>query len=166
MIGSQRRLLQQILMRIGLLAALWWVLTGGRYGAWPAGIPAVAAALLASFALPRPATWPWRPTGLVRFLPFFLKSSLAAGLDVARRAYAPGPPLAPGLVEYPWRLPPGPARVFLANTVSLLPGTLSIGFDDRKLTIHVIDRTRPVGEEVKRLESMVARLFRHPPQGT
>jgi multicomponent Na+:H+ antiporter subunit E len=141
------------------MAALWWVLTGGRIEAWPEGSVAVAAAVLASFALPGPIGWRFRPAGVLRFLPFFLSTSLRAGIDVARRVYTPALPLAPGLVDYDWRLEPGPARVFLANTVSLLPGTLTIGFDDRKLTIHALDRTSPIHEEVARLEVLVAGIF-------
>ena len=80
----------------------------------------------------------------VRFVPFFLMRSLLGGVDVAWRAFHPGMPIAPEFIEYPLRLPPGLARVFMANTVSLLPGTMSTEIGENCLTVHVLDGRKDV----------------------
>jgi multicomponent Na+:H+ antiporter subunit E len=97
---------------------------------------------------------------MARFLPFFLWQSLRGGIDVARRALHPRLPLAPLLLDYPLRLPDGPACTFLANTVSLLPGTLSADLENGCLTVHVLDGSQPdVSAELQSLEALIADLF-------
>jgi len=143
------------------LAAIWLILTGGHADAWLPGLAVVVSAALASLLLPVSRAWRWRLGGLCRFLPFFLLRSLLAGLDVARRALAPDPALRPGLHRYHWQLPEGPARIFFLNTVSLLPGTLSVGLDREGLLIHTINADRDLDGELAKLEKMVMLLFHH-----
>jgi multisubunit Na+/H+ antiporter MnhE subunit len=91
--------------------------------------------------------------------PFFLWRSLYGGVDVARRALHPKLPISPGLFDYRWRLPPGLPRVFMANTVSLLPGTLSAELGEEYLHVHVLDRSGDFIPELSIVEEHVARLF-------
>ncbi|MDC8446111.1 MAG: Na+/H+ antiporter subunit E, partial [Nitrosomonas sp.] len=53
--------------------------------------------------------------------------------------------------------------VFMANTVSLLPGTLSVELTTEmnrgSLTVHVLDRNKSVTAELESVELRVARLF-------
>jgi len=129
---------------------LWW---------WFA-LPAVGLAVTASLALvPGPWRLHWSPEGLARFVPFFLFQSLRGGLDVACRTFHPRLPLNPSLVRYPLRLEQSPAQVFMANVVSLLPGTLSADLEGSVLTVHALDIGLPVTEQLQTLESRVARLF-------
>ncbi len=90
---------------------------------------------------------------------FFLLRSLFGGADVAWRAFHPGLPIAPDLIEYPLRLPPGLPQVLMANTVSLLPGTLSAELDQSVLKIHVLDNQRGVLAELEAVEQSVPRMF-------
>jgi len=92
-------------------------------------------------------------------VPFFLVRSLLGGVDVAWRAFHPGMPIAPDLVEYPLQLPPGLARVFMADTVSLLPGTLSTEILQNCLKVHVLDGRKDVIPELEAVEQGVARIF-------
>ena len=55
----------------------------------------------------------------------FSAAFFPGGADVARRAFHPRLPVAPQLIDYPFRLPPGLPRVILVNTVRLLPGAPS-----------------------------------------
>lgn len=95
----------------------------------------------------------------LRFVPFFAYCSLKGGVDVAGRAFSPRLPLTPAMLDYSLRLPKGTARVFFANIVSLLPGTLSTDIRGDTLMVHVLDNTSPVFEQLQRLEVAVARLF-------
>lgn len=96
---------------------------------------------------------------LLRFVPIFLMRSLLGGADVAWRAFHPGVPIAPELITYPLRLPPGLSRVFMANTVSLLPGTLSAELGENCLTVHVLDGRQDYLSELESVEQNVARMF-------
>ncbi|MBN9446852.1 MAG: Na+/H+ antiporter subunit E, partial [Bosea sp.] len=77
--------------------ALWLVLMGPAMKDLPVGVVAAAAAAWTSTVL-----WPARGSlsfpGVLRFLVRFLPQAVAAGIDVARRAFALVPPLQPGFV--------------------------------------------------------------------
>lgn len=136
---------------------IWWVLTDGATVSWWIGVPAVLLALVASVALLAPTHFNWFE--FIRFLPFFLLRSLLGGTDVAWRAFHPGMPIAPDLIEYPLRLPPGFSRVFMANTVSLLPGTMSTEIGRDYLKVHVLDGRKALIPELEAVEQGVARMF-------
>ena len=144
-------------LRLGAFALVWWALTGGTVGSWLVGLPAVLIATLISLALVPPFSWSL--TGVVYFLPFFVWQSLRGGTDVAWRAFHPQIPINPGIVKYPLLLPPGLPRVFLINTVSLLPGTLSAELEPDELIVHALDTEQNVLAELKVVEQVVARLF-------
>ncbi len=143
--------------RIVLFAMLWWVITEGAMNSWFIGVPVVLLAVFASGVLLPGVSWSL--PGIVRFVPFFLWRSLYGGVDVARRALHPRLPISPGLFEHKWRLPPGLPRVFMANTVSMLPGTLSTELDEEHLYVHVLDLTGAFASELAVVEARVARLF-------
>lgn len=150
---------RRALWRTGLFALLWWVCTEGSAVSWGLGIPTVGAAVWISMTISPASPWRWRMGGLLRFVPFFICRSFVGGVDVARRALQRSLPLHPTLLEYPWRLPPGPVRIFFANTTNLLPGTLSAELQDERLVLHVLDVHQPIVEELQALESRVAALF-------
>ena len=146
-----------LVFRTVIFALLWWVLTEGAPNSWLVGVPVVLLAVLASEALLPGVSWSLH--GAVRFVPFFLWHSLHGGVDVARRALHPRLPISPELFDYRWRLPPGLPRVFMANTVSLLPGTLSAEMDEEYLRVHVLDQTGNFVSGLAVVEARVARLF-------
>ncbi|MGB5609610.1 Na+/H+ antiporter subunit E, partial [Eudoraea sp.] len=113
------------ILRSGFLFALvWWVLAEGESASWWVGVPVVVVVATASAVLTFPTNMVWFE--LFRFVPYFLFHSLLGGADVAWRAFHPDMPVDPQEVEYTIRLPAGLPLVFMANTVSLLPGTLSV----------------------------------------
>lgn len=149
----------RLVPRSVLLALLWWVLNGDDVGSWWFGAPAVAAAALFDFAL-SPGDGP-RPTlaGTARFVPYFLRQSLIGGADVALRALRPSLPLAPGMLEYPHRLPAGPPSAVMAATVSLLPGTLTADMGEGYLRVHTLTEGQDAAGDLRELEARVAGLF-------
>jgi multicomponent Na+:H+ antiporter subunit E len=141
------------------LAALWWVIAGGSPASWIVGGPAVVAAAWAVGRLGTGAGIHLSLVGLLRFLPFFTWESLRAGVDVALRTLAPRLRVEPGFLRYQTRLCDPAARVFLANCVSLLPGTLAAELEGDWLTIHALSTEADNDAELRRLERAVARLF-------
>jgi len=145
------------LLRVVFFAFIWWILTDGAMDSWPIGVPTVLLAALVSVMLMPLLSWSLR--GVVLFIPYFLWYSIRGGVDVARRALHPRLPISPGLFDYRFRLPPGLPRIFMANTVSLLPGTLSVELSEEILHVHVLDETNAINEELNRLENRLADIF-------
>lgn len=138
---------------------LWWALTEKGWESWVLGAVAVAGALVLSEVLGSSTSGRWSVRGTLRLCWFFAWHSLAGGIDVARRAVTPRMPLAPGILEYELQLPPGTARVFLANIVSLMPGTLAADLVGDRLRVHVLDRRRSSREDLAAAEQHVAQMF-------
>lgn len=154
---SVTRCLRAGLIRAVLFTLIWWVLADGAMASWPVGVPVVLLTTIVSMALLPPFSWSL--IGIIRIVPFFLWHSLCGAVDVARRAFHPGLPISPGLYYYQWHLPPGLPQIFMANMVSLLPGTLSAELADEYLCVHVLDQTGAFTSDLSILEEYVARLF-------
>lgn len=147
------------LLRLTLLAGLWWAIAGGASESWLVGVPAVLAAAWAAGRL-RARPGPGLSLGgLLSFIPFFLWESLRGGVDVARRTLGWRLRIRPGFTDYHVRLPHPSARVFFANSVSLLPGTLTADLDGERLHVHLLAEDLDATAELARLERAVARLF-------
>ncbi|OOG22706.1 cation:proton antiporter [Thioalkalivibrio denitrificans] len=144
--------------RLLIYGVLWWILAGGSPSAWFWGLPAIlAAALFNPFPPARPISW--HPLGLLVFVAMFLMLSLRGALDVAWRALHPRRPLQPAVVDYPWALPPGRGRVFLAVLINLMPGTLCVKITDHSMSVHVLSNPDRAVSALQRLERRVGRLF-------
>ncbi len=127
-----------LIYRIAILAFVWWVLTNGAVDSWLVGVPAIAAAIAIEYYLFGSRNNPWSLGGSIAFVLFFLKSSISSGLDVTRRTYHPRLPMMPDMIDYPLKLTSPAARRLFVCTISLLPGTLSAGFDGNNLVISCL----------------------------
>ena len=148
-----------VLWRGALFALLWWALTEGRPGSWGVGGVSVALATASSLYLLPPVKTYVSRIGLLRFLVFFAVESLRGGAQVAGLALRPRMELRPGFHEIDLRLPEGIGRVLLANTLRLLPGTLSVELQGNRLCLHVLDETAPTEAEVRAAETRLADLL-------
>jgi multicomponent Na+:H+ antiporter subunit E len=136
------------------------MLTGWGTGDLVAGAVAAVAAAWVSVRLGEPAPSNLRLSMLVRLAWHFLYQSVVAGADVARRALDPRLPLCCGFVLYPASLPPGPKRQAFASVMSLLPGTVPVGANEKgELLIHCLDVSQPVAEQLAAEEALFARVF-------
>lgn len=147
-----------------ILAALWAVLNKGDQSTWIFGLPLVIMATLLSLLLTPQWRWSFSPIGLIRFALYFLRESLLSSVDVAARVFRPQIPLQPGLVRYRLRLPSPTARVIVANSTSLLPGTFSVDLVEENegehiLIVHVLDVNDPTTAVLARLEEYVAGIY-------
>ena len=141
-------------------ASLWWLLSGGAPGSWLIGIPAVLASGWAARRLSFGARWTISVSGVLRFLPLFLWESLRGGIDVAQRTLAPRLRIQPGFTLYRTGLKQPGARVFFANCVCLLPGTLAADLQCDRLRVHMLDAALNPQVELQRLERAVALIYR------
>lgn len=149
--GSSR-----VIERVVMFTILWWAIAEGYPGSWTFGVGFIALATITSLMLTPRRTWRLRPVGFLRFAGFFIWHSVAGGVDVSLRAIRPSMPISPGFMSVPIRLSDVSARVLLADTVSLLPGTLSAGLSGDLLVIHVLDCRLPIVEDVRRVEDRIS----------
>ena len=90
---------------------------------------------------------------LLYYIPLFTYYCLLANFDVAYRVLHPALPIEPGIVKVKTTLTNSTARVALANSITLTPGTLSVEMtDDGYLYVHWIKvRTTDVEEATRRI---------------
>ncbi len=100
------------------------------------------------------------------YIPIFLWECLKANIDVAYRVSHPDVPLNPGIVKVKTTLTSDTALTFLANSITLTPGTLSVDVDKEEgfLYVHWINVKRKDIEGateiiVKKFEKILKRIF-------
>jgi multicomponent Na+:H+ antiporter subunit E len=154
--GHRRAVAMRALLYFGL-----WIIVD--QSAKPAnlvfGVLASAAATWASLRLLPPQAGRIRLGALLALLPRFLWQSLVAGVDVARRAFAPSLPLQPGFVDYPVGLPRGAARNAFEAISSLLPGSVPTGETEALIEYHALDTSQPVVEQLAAEEQAYAKAL-------
>ena len=81
------------------------------------------------------------------YLPVFIVEMVKANLDVAARVLNPKLPLNPGFVKVKTNLEGNASKLFLANSITLTPGTLTMEVEGDSLYIHWIDVKSPEEKE-------------------
>ena len=100
------------------------------------------------------------------YIPIFVWECFKANIDVAWRVIHPDIPIKPGIVKLKTTLKSETGLTFLANSITLTPGTLSVDIDQKNgfLYVHWIDvkdkdteaATRII---VERFEKILRRIF-------
>ncbi|MDH3349489.1 MAG: Na+/H+ antiporter subunit E [Desulfobulbaceae bacterium] len=154
-------LLYPVMLRIFFFTMIWLSLSKGEfYGGLPFAVPAILIACWLGMNLRGPEAKDIHLGVLLLHLPFFFYKSTMSGLDVMRRALHPQLPIDPVLVEFYFSLPKGNPRVFLADIITLLPGTISVDMDEEKIIVHALDPHMARQSDLRRLERKVAGLYR------
>lgn len=150
---------RSVVYRLALAGAGWWIISEGELPALAIGVPAVIAAVALSRLLVPKINYNLHPLGLLLYLGYFLKQSVIAGLDVAWLILQPALRVKPGMVRLRLMLAEGAPRWLLVDTLSLLPGTLSVSVEDDELIVHCLDRDKDIETEVRAIERRVAGVF-------
>lgn len=100
------------------------------------------------------------------YVPLFAWECFKANIDVACRVAHPALPIKPGIVKVKTGLKSDSGLTFLANSVTLTPGTLTVDVDKENgfLYVHWIDvREKDVEKATKiivhRFEKVLKRIF-------
>jgi len=100
------------------------------------------------------------------YIPMFLWECLKANIDVAVRVLNPNLPINPGIVKVKTTLKSDTGLTFLANSITLTPGTLCVDIDAEEglLYIHWIDVKTQDVEQATRLivgkfEGILKKIF-------
>lgn len=125
------------------------------------GSMAAAAAAWLSVRLMPPGAVRFNVAGLARLAVHFVRQSVVAGVDVARRAFHPRLPLQPGFMEHQLRLPAGPGRDAFTALTSLLPGTLPVCAPATGAVLyHCLDTRQPVARQLAADEAVFSAALR------
>lgn len=100
------------------------------------------------------------------YIPIFIWECFKANIDVAYRVGHPDMPINPGIVKVKTTLRSDTGLTFLANSITLTPGTLSVDVDQENgfLYVHWInvkdkDIDRATSLIVHRFERILKRIF-------
>ncbi|MBN2215083.1 MAG: Na+/H+ antiporter subunit E [Bacteroidales bacterium] len=107
---------------------------------------------------------PKRYFWFIIYLIIFLWECLKANFDVAYRVLHPAMPIRPGIVKVKLNLRSVTARMMLANSITMTPGTLSVDLKDDILYVHwiYVSTTDPEIYGLKvagRFEKYIKRIF-------
>ena len=161
-----RRLLDAIIIFVLWLLLVWSL---DVQGVVAGAVLAVLFAALLSGLLPQkverllsPVRWFWALMHLVS-LAFWI---VVANLDVLYRVVHPNLPIRPGIVKVKTSLKSDEAKTFLANSITLTPGTLTVDIIDDWLYVHwinvheKIDDTEAITRDIAgRFEVTLRRVF-------
>ena len=150
-----RSALQAALARGALFFCLWLVLTGAEPLGLPFGLLAAFCATHASMRLLPPGPDRIVLGALPGLAVTVLRQSFSAGWDVALRAFANPPRLAPGVIEVPLAIPP--SRDAFRALASLAPGSLPLeDLPDGRLRLHALDLAMPLEKDIAETEAAFA----------
>ena len=100
------------------------------------------------------------------YIPVFLWEMFKANIDVAYRVGHPNLPINPGIVKVRTSLKSETGLTFLANSITLTPGTLTVDVDQKNgyLYVHWIDvKHKDIEGATKRIvhrfEKILTRIF-------
>ena len=109
---------------------------------------------------------PERYLWIIYYIPLFAWECLKANLDGAYRILHPDVPLKPGIVKVNTTLKSDTGITFLANTLTLMPGTMTVDVDRDRGVLYVhwvnvksCDVEKATEEIVLKFELVLKRIF-------
>ena len=160
--GKTQRMLTEFVVAFVIWMLLSWTLKPGYSGFSLQNIlgGVVAAGLCAFFfgnVFPHSPAKIFNPRRLfwfLVFLPDFIWYCFMANLDVAYRVLNINMPIRPGIVKVKTRLKSEMGKAFLANSITLTPGTLTVDIIDDTLYVHwIYVSTEDPQEQTKKIVS-------------
>jgi multicomponent Na+:H+ antiporter subunit E len=161
-------------LRLAAVLFLTWALLSGHFDAAHLGAGAVASLLVAAatarlWELP-PDVGParGRPFADLRwgrallYLVWLVREIAVSAAQVAYLVLHPRLPIDPGLVRFRATLPHTLARLTLANSITLTPGTVTLEVDRDDFLVHALIPASAGSLGAGRMQNRVAALFAGP----
>lgn len=104
-----------------------------------------------------------RVGGLLGYIPWLLLEIVLASLQVAYVVLHPRMPIKPLLLKFTARLPNIGAKVMLANSITLTPGTITIEIRDDEFLVHALLDESTASLREGTMQTRVANIFRKSP---
>jgi len=158
-----------------LMLALFWLLLSGRIGA-PYFLSlgaSVGIVLWMNPGRPFPGLHPARGGGmralargggfLLWYLVWLFWNMVKANLQVAWIILHPRLPVDPAFIVFSTTMESDLARVVLANSITLTPGTITVDLKDDQLLVHALAPATASGLTTGKLQNVVGAVFGEPP---
>jgi len=161
--------IRPILLFVALVA--FWVLLSGKLEPLFLTMGIVSALIVTRFGIPLltevlgpPESTP--RIDLLRFvgyLAWLLTRIPPAALDVALSILLPSRRPRPGVVRFRTGLHSPAARTLLANSITLVPGTMTLSVDGGEFVVHALTPRAAAGLADAEVQRRIARVFRLEP---
>lgn len=107
---------------------------------------------------------PIRVFNAFKYFFVFILALIQSNLHVAKIVLTPSLPINPGIVEFESKLTSDFARMILANSITLTPGTLSVDVIDNRFFIHWLevettDKQKAYEAIAKQFEDILIKIF-------
>lgn len=150
-------------MLLALFSLLWWAFSDGSSEQLWFGLIVVIVATGLTLRVPVKNEFLKlsQVKAFIQFIPYFIYESVRGGLLVSRLVLLPERSVRPYFVEYKTRLPKEAslARMWFAATICIFPGTLSCGYKENILSIHVVDTGIFDEKSIQELEGIIEAIF-------
>lgn len=97
------------------------------------------------------------------YIPWLIWQIVIASLQVAVVVLNPKMPIEPAIIKFKSRLPSLSARVILANSITLTPGTITLQLLDDEFIVHALMDMSATGITEDSLPAQVAKLYEKKP---
>jgi len=107
---------------------------------------------------------PLRLFYIFKYLFVFIIELIKSNIDVARIVISPKLPINPGIVELESKLSSNFAKMVLANSITLTPGTLTVDIIENKIFVHWLyvkgtDSETTYNAIAKRFEDILIKIY-------
>lgn len=145
---------------LNLMLAILWTFVWGDFRFTTFMVGLVVGFLAIAFARPvlGSARYVRSITGSLRLLVGFFRELVLANVQLAHDILRPVPPFRPGFIAFDIRDLGPTETVFLANLISLTPGTLTVDVDDEGYTLYIHSMYAEDPEETRRSIRRLANL--------
>ena len=161
------------IQRSAILAAMlfaFWLILSGRFdiGHITAGLfcACLITLLTTSWLRQPPVSLGARPSvdgiswvSFFLYLPWLGAQIVLANLHVARVVLSPNLPVNPSLVRTPVNESNTYARLVLANSITLTPGTVSLDLTEKEIVVHALTSTTAASVQTGEMYRRVERIF-------
>ncbi len=145
----------------------FWILLSGKFDLFHLTLGVISSLLIAFFShdlifadKERKGRLP-EAFRFIGYFPYLLYKILTANLHVAKLALHPKMSrlIDPKIVRFKSKLKKDIARVTLANSITLTPGTITVRCDDGEFYVHALDKTS-ASDLPGKMEERVAKVFK------
>ena len=143
----------------------FWLLLNGRWTGEIAVVGLVLSALLYLFVWKFMDYSPRREWALFRRIPrivgylcYLVAEIFRSGIRTIRFIWSPREIVQPRLVSFRTRLRTDAGKVVLANSITMTPGTITIGVREDRVLVHCLDEDFSEGLEGSDMEARIMKL--------
>jgi multicomponent Na+:H+ antiporter subunit E len=142
---------------------LFWMLISGDFGLLNLALGLTSALLVVAIAhrmdVIDQESQPYQlSTRLPAYLAWLARRVIKSNLDVTRAIWMPGNSISPTMVRLRLSQQTALGKVIYANSITLTPGTVTLGIEDDEILVHALTRTDAALLETGEMDRRVREL--------